>query len=293
MTTRILVVDDEPDVADLVRQNFRGEIRGGVYSFDFALSGEHALHVLRHGVPPKVVMVHSDINMPGMTGIALLETIRREWPVIRLCMITAYGCGHRGPRARDRCRCFPHKAGRLRAPAPAARRDARRTIINVARILVVDDELDVEALVTQRFRRRVRAGEIELRFAQDGQQALEMLDADPDVDIVLADINMPRMDGLALLLRLDELAFDLKTVIVSAYGDMRNIRTAMNRGAFDFVTKPIEFDDLEATLTRTLEHLSMLRRLRADKLAAERATAALSRYSRRTWSRRSAASRTA
>lgn len=146
------------------------------------------------------------------------------------------------------------------------------------RILVVDDEPDVEALVTQRFRRRVRAGELEFRFAGDGQQALDMLMADPGVDIVLADINMPRMDGLTLLKRLDELALDLKTVIVSAYGDMRNIRTAMNRGAFDFVTKPIEFGDLEATLTRTLVHLSMLRRLRDEKLAAERATAALSRY---------------
>ena len=145
-------------------------------------------------------------------------------------------------------------------------------------ILVVDDEPDVEALVTQRFRRKVRAGELEFRFARDGQEALDMLMADPDVDIVLADINMPRMDGLTLLQRLEELALDLKTVIVSAYGDMRNIRTAMNRGAFDFVTKPIEFGDLEATLTRTLEHLSMLRRLRDEKLAAERAAAALARY---------------
>jgi CheY-like chemotaxis protein len=91
MTIRILVVDDEPDVADLVRQNFRRDIRGGIYSFDFALSGEQALHVLRHGVPPEVVMLLSDINMPGMTGIALLETVRREWPAIRVCMITAYG----------------------------------------------------------------------------------------------------------------------------------------------------------------------------------------------------------
>jgi adenylate cyclase len=146
------------------------------------------------------------------------------------------------------------------------------------RILVVDDEPDVEALVTQRFRRRVRAGELEFRFAGDGQQALDMLMADPGIDVVLADINMPRMDGLTLLQRLEELALDLKTVIVSAYGDMRNIRAAMNRGAFDFVTKPIEFGDLEATLTRTLQHLAMLRRLRDDKLAAERAAAALSRY---------------
>jgi adenylate cyclase len=150
--------------------------------------------------------------------------------------------------------------------------------MTATRILVVDDEPDVEALVTQQFRRKVRAGELSLCFAQDGQQALDMLMADHDVDIVLADINMPRMDGLTLLQHLEERALDLKTVIVSAYGDMRNIRTAMNRGAFDFVTKPIEFGDLEATLTRTFEHLSMLRRLRDEKLAAERAAAALGRY---------------
>jgi adenylate cyclase len=150
--------------------------------------------------------------------------------------------------------------------------------VTAARILVVDDEPDVEALVTQRFRRRVRAGELDFRFACDGQDALDMLAADPEIDVILADINMPRMDGLALLQRLEELALDLKTVIVSAYGDLRNIRTAMNRGAFDFVTKPIEFDDLEATLTRTLQHLAMLRSLRAEKLAAERAAGALSRY---------------
>lgn len=150
--------------------------------------------------------------------------------------------------------------------------------MTTARILVVDDEPDVEALVTQRFRRRVHAGELDFRFARDGQQALDMLAAGTEADVVLADINMPRMDGLTLLQRLDELSLDLKTVIVSAYGDLRNIRTAMNRGAFDFVTKPIEFDDLEATLARALQHLAMLRRLREEKLSAERAAAALSRY---------------
>ena len=114
-----------------------------------------------------------------------------------------------------------------------------------ARILVVDDEPDFEALVLQNFRRQVRNGEFEFVFAHDGQHALEVLDEEPDVEMVLSDINMPRMDGLTLLDRLTELHDGLKTVIVSAYGDMQNIRTAMNRGAFDFVTKPIEFDDLE------------------------------------------------
>jgi len=147
-----------------------------------------------------------------------------------------------------------------------------------ARILVVDDERDVEALVTQKFRRQVRKGEIDLIFARDGKHALQVLDQESDVDIVLSDINMPRMDGLTLLEKLNELERDLKTVIVSAYGDMANIRTAMNRGAFDFVTKPIEFDDLEATIAKTLKHLKLLRKLKEEKLRAERAHATLSRY---------------
>lgn len=146
------------------------------------------------------------------------------------------------------------------------------------RILVVDDEPDVEALVTQRFRRKIRKGELDLIFAQDGQHALDLLRETPDVDMVLSDINMPRMDGLTLLERLNELHTGLKTVIVSAYGDMANIRTAMNRGAFDFITKPIEFDDLETTIQKTLEHLRLLRKLEAEKTEAERAHATLSRY---------------
>ena len=146
------------------------------------------------------------------------------------------------------------------------------------RILVVDDEPDVEALITQKFRRKVRSGEIEFVFAQDGVQALEVLRQTPDFDIVLSDINMPRMDGLTLLERLNELERDLKTVIVSAYGDMRNIRTAMNRGAFDFITKPIEFDDLETTIAKTVEHLNLIRELRESRDEAERARTMLSRY---------------
>lgn len=91
MTQRILVVDDEPDVAELVRQNFRREIRKGVYRFDFALSGEEALDLLRRDTPPEVLVVLSDINMPGMSGVELLEAIRAEWPRVTVVMITAYG----------------------------------------------------------------------------------------------------------------------------------------------------------------------------------------------------------
>ena len=129
----------------------------------------------------------------------------------------------------------------------------------MAKILVVDDEPDLEILLTQKFRRRIRKGEMDLVFAQNGVQALQQLQAHDDIDMVLSDINMPEMDGLTLLHQLNSLHLDLRAVIVTAYGDMKNIRTAMNRGAFDFVTKPIDFDDLETTISKTLAHLQVMR----------------------------------
>ena len=129
----------------------------------------------------------------------------------------------------------------------------------MAKILVVDDEPDLEILLTQKFRRRIRKGEMDLVFAQNGVQALQQLKAHDDIDMVLSDINMPEMDGLTLLHQLNSLHLDLRAVIVTAYGDMKNIRTAMNRGAFDFVTKPIDFDDLETTISKTLAHLQVMR----------------------------------
>lgn len=119
-----------------------------------------------------------------------------------------------------------------------------------ARVLVVDDEPDIETLIRRRFRRA--NGDFEFVFARNGKEALEVLAGDPKVDLVVTDINMPVMDGLALLARLA--AMDdriLKSIILSAYGDMHNIRTAMNRGAFDFLIKPLDFEDFETTLRRT------------------------------------------
>ena len=127
------------------------------------------------------------------------------------------------------------------------------------KILVVDDEPDLEHLMRQRLRRDVRAGRFELAFAHDGVEALEMLNSDGDIDMVLSDINMPRMDGLTLLEQIPSVDPNIRSVIVSAYGDMKNIRTAMNRGAFDFVTKPIDFADLRITIDKTRQHLAALR----------------------------------
>ena len=147
-----------------------------------------------------------------------------------------------------------------------------------ARILVVDDEPDLEALVVQKFRRQIRDGTVSFLFAHDGVEALAVLAAHSDVDMVVSDINMPRMDGLSLLQKLQEAEERLSTIIVSAYGDMANIRTAMNRGAFDFLTKPIDFTDLETTIAKTIRHVEVLREARRRQLAAERAHASLSRY---------------
>ena len=138
------------------------------------------------------------------------------------------------------------------------------------KILVVDDEPDVERLIRQRMRRDIRSGKYEFLFAGDGVQALARLHEAPDVELVLSDINMPRMDGLTLLDEIGKLNPDLRSVIVSAYGDMENIRTAMNRGAFDFVTKPLDFNDLRTTVDRALANAEMWREAVAsrDKLLA-------------------------
>lgn len=129
----------------------------------------------------------------------------------------------------------------------------------MAKILVVDDETDLEVLIKQKFRQKIREHKYEFVFANNGKHALEQLQHNEDVDIVLSDINMPEMDGLTLLTKLNEQNTLLKAVIVSAYGDMENIRTAMNRGAFDFVTKPVNFDDLELTMEKTIKHVNQMR----------------------------------
>jgi adenylate cyclase len=147
-----------------------------------------------------------------------------------------------------------------------------------ATVLLVDDERDLEVLVRQKFRRQISEGAISFLFAGDGVEALEMLAGNRAVDMVVSDINMPRMDGLSLLARLQETDGDLATIIVSAYGDMANIRTAMNRGASDFLTKPIDFADLEATIAKTLRQVGEFRRIRREKNEAERARMALARY---------------
>ena len=127
------------------------------------------------------------------------------------------------------------------------------------KILMVDDEPDLEPLVLQRMRRKIQSGDYSFVFAHNGVDALDMLQEDQDIDIVISDINMPHMDGLTLLEQIPKVDPSIRAVILSAYGDMRNIRTAMRRGAFDFITKPIDFNDLQETIERTRHHLDAWR----------------------------------
>ena len=128
------------------------------------------------------------------------------------------------------------------------------------KILSVDDETDLELLLTQFFRRQIRKGEYEFFFAHNGLEALQVLLKHPDIAIILSDINMPEMDGLTLLTKINEMRIpSLKCIMVSAYGDMDNIRHAMNNGAFDFATKPIDLDDLQITIDKAVEQIEYIR----------------------------------
>lgn len=126
------------------------------------------------------------------------------------------------------------------------------------RILVVDDETDLELLIRQKFRHKIKEQEYDFVFAENGKVALDKLQQEKDIQLVLSDINMPEMDGLTLLGKINTDLPLVKTIIISAYGDMDNIRTAMNLGAFDFITKPVNFDDLEVTMQKTIAHVQQL-----------------------------------
>lgn len=138
------------------------------------------------------------------------------------------------------------------------------------KILSVDDEMDLELLLTQYFRRKIRKGEYEFYFAHNGLEALTTLLKVKDIDIILSDINMPEMDGLTLLTKVNEMQNPaLKCIMVSAYGDMGNIRQAMNNGAFDFATKPIDLDDLSVTIEKAIEQIEYIKKSQAEHTQLE------------------------
>jgi CheY-like chemotaxis protein len=144
-------------------------------------------------------------------------------------------------------------------------------------LLVVDDEPDVQLLMKQKFRKEIRDEEYDFLFAANGVEALEILEKNPGIEVILCDVNMPQMDGITLLSKTREMNPTAQTIIVSAYGDMRNIRRAMNHGAFDFVTKPINFGDLGATIEKTIRHVKKLKENIEEK---ERLYSELARYNK-------------
>ena len=135
------------------------------------------------------------------------------------------------------------------------------------RLLVVDDEPDVKSLFELRFRSELQSGQFVMHFASNGSEALDIASTDPELEVVVTDLNMPGMSGLELLARLEELRLPLKTIVLTAYGDMANIRTAMMRGAFDFQVKPLDIDDLRTTIKKAS---SIVRELRAGEAAQHR-----------------------
>ena len=138
------------------------------------------------------------------------------------------------------------------------------------KILSVDDEMDLELLLTQYFRRKIRKGEYEFVFAHNGMEALAMMVKHPDIEIILSDINMPEMDGLTLLAKVNEMRNPaMKVIMVSAYGDMGNIRQAMNNGAFDFATKPIDLDDLSVTIEKAIEQIEYVHKSQKEHTQLE------------------------
>ena len=175
MTVRVLVVDDEPDVEALFRQQFRREVRQGLYVLDFALSGEAALDKLDGCIGEQIILLVSDINMPGMNGLDLVPKVKARRPDLPVFMISAYGDPEKGQGGNGTGRQqIPHQAGGL--PATEAGRFACRRRCHgqrmTARILVVDDEPDLELLILQRFRRQIRDDEFNFTFADDGVNAL-------------------------------------------------------------------------------------------------------------------------
>lgn len=297
--TQILIVDDEKDVKNLFEQKFRKEVRKGLMQLNFAFSGEEALGLLQAQKKPGFVLILSDINMPGMNGLLLLEKIKEKFPDIKVFMITAYGDQENYNQAislgaddfinkpvdfnnlKEKVLTFSAMGETLKEELqeknkskeePDAKEDYQVEDANdladdnlsevndeLPQILVVDDEPDLETLVRQKFRKQIKNKKIKFHFAQNGEEALEVLKENKQIDMVISDINMPKMDGLTLIGHIHDLSPVLKSVIVSAYGDMEKIRTAMNKGAFDFLTKPINFDDLQQTIHKTLETVNQIK----------------------------------
>lgn len=256
---KIIVVDDESATEQLFKQQFKEEIKNGEFEFSFSPSAEEALRKLDQNGHPEAVLILSDINMPGMSGLELLKEVKEKHPQTPVMIVTAYGDEANHKKA------LSYKAdGFINKPIDfGALKNkmmkysgidrSKSKHLRTAKILVVDDEPALEALINQKFRAQIKEGSMKFVFASNGFNALKIFDADKEIGVVLTDINMPEMDGLTLLAKLKERNRVLRSVIISAYGDMENIRAAKSLGVSEFITKPINLNDLKISIESALE----------------------------------------
>lgn len=204
-----------------------------------ALTGVHPFHA--EGLGPLLVAICTDPFVPASVHVPELSKAVDDFFNKAL--------------AKD-----PNKRFATAGEFAAAFVGLANSVAGSVKILVTDDEPDVATIIKKRFRKQIQENKYQFVFANDGEDALRVLRDNPDVEVVLTDINMPRMDGLTFLAHLGEVNPIARAVVVSAYSELTNIRTAMNRGAFDFLVKPIDFKDLSTTLDKTLKHVADLRK---------------------------------
>ncbi|MCB1111865.1 MAG: SpoIIE family protein phosphatase [Chlamydiales bacterium] len=278
---KIMVVDDERATESLFTQRFREEIKSGTLDFTFAFSAEEALQILKRDSDAEIVLILSDINMPGMSGLQLLKELKEENPKRAVMMVTAYGDEDNYKKAiaykangfinkpidfqdlkSKLLDCLKLGAEGIQAlpPLEETTEEEKAELPITGKILVVDDEPALEALIRQKFKKQIKNKEMQFVFASNGVEALEAIKKDEEIGIILTDINMPEMDGLTLLSEVKNLNRIFRSVVISAYGDMENIRTAMNLGASDFLTKPIDLTDLETTLNKIADQFRCLKK---------------------------------
>lgn len=123
-------------------------------------------------------------------------------------------------------------------------------------ILMVDDEPDLDMLIQQRFRREVKEGQFGFSFARNGESALNVLKENPDISLVVTDLNMPEMNGIELLIQVKKRFPEKKMIVISAYSDQDSIKTATNAGADGFLFKPLNFQDFELRIRECTASLS-------------------------------------
>lgn len=262
----IMVVDDEQATESLFNQQFREEIKKGLFHFTFALSAEEAVNKINASDNPGAILILSDINMPGKTGLQLLKELKDTRPDTPVMIVTAYGDEANHMKAMSyKADGFINKPIDFAAlknkimkflPKEPSNNESKHGI--TTKVLVVDDEPALEALIKQKFKSQIKNNEMEFFFASNGVEALKVIDQDASIGVILTDINMPEMDGLTLLAKIRERNRPFRSIVISAYGDMENIRAAMNLGASDFITKPIDLKDLETTLEKITQQYNML-----------------------------------